>query len=257
MENTLKKEFIYEQRLTTASFFDYDICDVTYRELLKYLLLSLEHNRRNIVLALNPKKMVMAEESDNIKQALEKADILIPDGYGIILASKIFGKKIENRITGVDLMMLLCDAMTELSFGAFIYGASPESLKGAVEKLRDKGINICGGMDGYDHDDEEVVDRINKSGASILFVALGSPKQELFIYNNSDKLAKIKLIIGVGGSVDVISGYARRAPAIIRKIGLEWMFRMLCKPARVKENKALVTYIKMVFKARKRKRDTA
>lgn len=241
------------EALDVVSFFDFQICDSTYEDILEYLLNSIEDKQKHIVFAFNPRKMVMAENDAATKEALHKADILIPDGYGIVLASRILGKPINNRITGTDLMMLLCRTISkDSSEGIYIYGATPDSLKDAVERLRKEDIHIVGGIDGYGYDYEEVVNSINRSGASILFVALGSPKQELFIAENADKLHNIRLIMGVGGSVDVISGHAKRAPLFIRKIGLEWLFRMICKPSRAKENKLLTDYIKIVMEERRR-----
>ena len=260
MDGALEKVKDSDGYLETVSFFDFQVCDTTYDYFLHYIERSIAAGQRKIILAFNPKKVALAHESEITGKALKSADILIPDGYGIILASKLLGNRIQNRITGTDLMSLLCHTLAkesdERQYGIYIYGATPESLRDAVDKLRKENVHIVGGMDGYDHEDDEVVRAINRSGATILFVALGSPKQEIFIYNNADKLHNVRLIMGVGGSVDVISGHAKRAPVIIRKIGLEWLFRMICKPTRIRENKTIITYAKIVLDERRRIRKT-
>lgn len=252
--NSVDNFFVYADTLKSVSFLGYNVCDESYDRILEYLRYSVFFGEKHVLIAFNPKKVALASADSDVHKALTEADLLIPDGFGIILASKMLGAKIKHRITGTDTVCRICDDPQLSKAGIFIYGAEPDSLKDAIAKLSKKGVVISGSENGYDLDDDNVIALINESKAKILLVALGSPKQELFIYRNKDKLKYVKLIMGVGGTIDVISGHAKRAPAFIRKIGLEWVFRMICKPSRIKENKENISaYIKIVMKERRKK----
>ena len=252
--NNVDNVLMCTNTLNSVSFLGYKICDESYDRILEYLRYSVFLYKKQVLIAFNPKKVAQANADSNVCNALKDADILIPDGFGIILASKMLGTKIKHRITGTDTVCRICDDPKLSKAGIFIYGAKPDSLKDAIAKLSKKGVVISGSENGYDLDDDNVISLINESKAKILLVALGSPKQELFIYRNKDKLKYVKLIMGVGGTIDVVSGHAKRAPTFIRKIGFEWVFRMICKPSRIKENKENISaYIKIVMKERRKK----
>ena len=252
--NSVDNIFVYADTLKSVSFLGYNVCDESYDRILEYLRYSVFFGEKHILIAFNPKKVALASADSDVHKALKEADILIPDGFGIVLASKLIGAKIKRRVTGTDTVWRICADSKLSKAGMFIYGAEPDSLKDAVERLTKNGVVISGAENGYDSDEDKVISLINESKAKILLVALGSPKQELFIHKNKEKLEHVKLVMGVGGTIDVVSGHVKRAPAPIRKLGLEWVFRMICQPSRINENKSNISkYIKIIMRERRKK----
>ena len=161
--------------------------------------------------------------------------MIIPDGSGVILASKILGTPLKKgKVAGVDLGWNLIKAAAEKGYGLYMLGGKPGVAEKAAANLKEMypSLKISGYADGYFKDDETVIEKINESGADILFVALGVPKQELWMSKNRDKL-KVRLMAGLGGSVDIYAGEAKRAPKIFIKLGLEWLYRLLREPKRI------------------------
>ena len=231
--------------LESINMFDCDIYAGTRENLLRKIREDIKNGICNVVFALNPLKVVIAEEDDNIKHILKSADLLIPDGIGIIYAARREKKHIRERITGIDLMNDICAVSVEINASIFIYGAMQENLEQAVENLKKMypGINISGYVTGYEKDVDHVNRLINESGADILFVACGSPVQEIYIHNNRDELENVKLFLGVGGSVDVISGNVKRAPAWVRSINMEWLYRTIFQPRRIPNIKKIIGFL--------------
>ena len=183
-----------------------------------------------------------------MKNLLNNATYQIPDGVGIIYASKIKKGSIKSRITGIDSMNMLCNLSNEKGYKIFMYGAKKE----IIEKARDclkvtyPNINIVGTIDGYEKDNKKIIEQINNSNADIIFVALGSPKQELWITNNMDKLC-VKIFQGVGGSFDVISGNIKRAPQWMQNHGLEWFYRLIKEPKRIFRQCKLFNFLLLIL----------
>ena len=200
--------------------------------------------KQMFVVNINP-LIVMKHKNDIKKKNLfNKESIQIPDGEGIVLVSKLRGGNIKRRIAGIDLMLSTCKEAAKKNKTIYLYGAKKTVAKKAKEELENKYLNIkiVGFMDGYT-DQNLVVKDINKTQAEILFVALGSPLQEDFIINNRDKLKKVKVLIPVGGSFDVISGNLKRAPHIFQKLKLEWLYRMIKEPTRFKGIIGLIKFL--------------
>lgn len=231
--------------LESVSMFGCNIYSGTYNKLIEKIRYDILHKKRNVVFAINPRKVTIANKDSNVDKVLKSSDILIPDGTGIIYAAKKKNLKIEERITGIDLMYQVCRLSVDIDSKIFIYGASQENLEKAVINLRDMfpGINIVDYINGYEKNEEYVNMRINESKADILFVACGSPEQEIYINANKDKLPDIKFLLGVGGSVDVISGNVKRAPEWIRKFNLEWLYRMVSQPRRIFHIKEILKFL--------------
>ena len=145
-------------------------------------------------------------------------------------------------------MEMLCSMSSEKGYKIFLYGAKEEVVKTAKKKLKEKyeNIKIVGTMNGYEKDEQKIIDAINKSNADIVFVALGSPKQENWILNNKEKI-NAKIFQGVGGSFDVISGNIKRAPKWMQKIGLEWLYRLIKEPKRIFRQIKLFKFLGLVL----------
>jgi len=221
-----------------------DVCVTTYEELKKCIRNDIEQNKKSYIVTVNPEKVIKASKDKSLKKILNGAKYQIPDGVGIIYASKIKKGKIKSRITGIDTMEMICELCNEENFKIFMYGAEEEVIEKAKVKLENKypNINICGYINGYERDASKIIDRINNSGANVLFVALGSPKQELFISKNINDI-NCNILLGVGGSFDVISGKKKRAPRWMRKKGLEWLYRLIKEPKRFFRQTKIISFI--------------
>lgn len=216
----------------------------TENDLLNQLMKDIENDDKKIIMAINPEKLMIAEKDPQITGILHKADYLIPDGQGIIWLSKKQKGSIRERITGCDLFQNICAKVVTENKSVFLYGAKPGVAAKAAEKLieTNPGLKIAGVIDGYEKDEDKIIDEINKSGADAVFVALGSPKQELWMIKNQDRI-NAKILQGVGGSFDVVSGNIPRAPKWMQKIGLEWFYRVLKDLKRVNRMSKLIKYV--------------
>ncbi len=199
----------------------------------------------------NPEIVMLAQEDKDLFKILNKADLLLADGIGLIIASKLKGLQLKHRVTGVDTMDKLLEYCGKNDKSFFIFGGKPGIAELACEniRLKYKGIKVAGCHHGYFHekDEMEIIDKINNSKADVLFVCLGAPKQEKWINKNKDKL-NCALAMGVGGSVDVYAGLVKRAPEFFQNFGLEWLYRLLKEPWRIRRMLVLPKFlIKFVF----------
>lgn len=226
-----------------------DVCGETYEQLTAHLLADIEEKRNAFIVAINPEKIMKAQQDETLRQLLNSATYQIPDGIGVIIASILKGGSIRQRVTGIDMMLQLCKEAAIHQKKIFLYGAKPGIVDEAKVKLEEMfpGIQITGTLHGYEKDEKVIADTINASGAEIIFVALGSPAQENWIIQHKEKLAPY-VYQGVGGSFDVISGRLNRAPAFFQKLGLEWFYRLLKEPWRFKRQLILPKFLIKVIK---------
>lgn len=225
-----------------------------YDELIEQIFNRIEKKEKSLIVAINPEKIMKAKEDPALKQLLNEAEFQIPDGIGVILASKIQKGQIMERVTGVDMMMRLCEEAAKQQKPIFLYGGKPGVAATAGEKLKElfPGIQIAGIQHGYEKDNEKVIEKINEAKPDILFVAMGSPKQENWINANRDRLHPT-IYQGVGGSFDVLAGNVKRAPEAFQKAGLEWFYRLLMEPKRIKRQMALPRFLLEVARNAKQK----
>lgn len=224
----------------------------TYDEMAKNIKDDIKKKNKSFIVAINPEKVLKARKDQNLKNLLNDAKYKIPDGVGIIYASKLQGGFIKSRITGIDSMELLCQLAMENRYKVFMYGAKKETGLKAKEKIEEKykGINIVGYIDGYEKDNAKIIKEINKSQADIIFVALGSPKQEYWIVENMKSL-NVTVFQGVGGSFDVFSGNIARAPKWMQNCGLEWLYRLLKEPKRIFRQMNLFKFLFLIIIGKK------
>jgi N-acetylglucosaminyldiphosphoundecaprenol N-acetyl-beta-D-mannosaminyltransferase len=197
-----------------------DVCCTDMENTLDEIESIIIKRKPSFIVAINPEKIMKAKDDKNLKNMLNSAAIQIPDGGGVLIASKLKRGKIRKRVTGIDLMQNICKMAADKGHGVFLLGAKPGVAETAAGILKGRypGLNITGIRDGYFKDDEEIISYIRECNTDILFVAMGSPKQEYWITSNMDKL-NIPICMGVGGSYDVICGNIRRAP--------EWMCKLV------------------------------
>lgn len=206
-----------------------------------------------VVIAVNPEKVIKAHEDSWLLDQLKAAALLLPDGIGIVWAARILGLARMQRVAGADLMLALCQRAAERDYRVFLYGAAPEvniRARNALEKMFPK-LRIVGNRNGYVQPPEmaALVEEINGSGADILFVALGSPRQEFWMSTHLPAL-KVKICQGVGGTLDVIAGNVRRAPPAWQAMHLEWAYRLLREPQRLLRQMALPKFAWQVLASR-------
>ncbi len=203
------------------------------------------------VIAVNPEKIIKARHDPRLLNLLKNAGLLIPDGIGAVIAAKMLYGKSISRVPGAELMPEICQRSVSKGYKIFLLGAAPEVNERAVKTLKERyaGINIVGSQHGYYSEDElpGLIDRINDSKTDVLFIALGSPRQELWMEEYLPKL-NIKVCQGVGGTFDVIAGEVKRAPAIFRKMHMEWLYRLLAQPKRLLRQTALPKFVYLIVK---------
>jgi N-acetylglucosaminyldiphosphoundecaprenol N-acetyl-beta-D-mannosaminyltransferase len=228
----------------------------TNEQVLEFITRGLEgNNEKFYVVTPNPEILVIANKNSDYKKALNNAKIASIDGVGVLLAGKIMGKELGQRFTGVDLLEALCERVSKRPITVGFLGAGPGVAELTSECLREKYPELKVIFTHGGAADEATVGYINsemlknnsKKTIDLLFVAFGSPKQEQWIAKNLNKLP-VKVAIGVGGSFDFISGRVKRAPRLFRNLGLEWLFRLLIQPWRIKRQLSLVTFLFLVLK---------
>ncbi len=226
----------------------FNICTLNKEKLLENIEKDIINKRNNIIYNINPLIMVNFYNNKNIIKEISKEKYNIPDGIGVVYASKIHHGLIKERITGIDLFLSLCEMASRLDKKIFLYGSREGVAEKTKKVLENKypNINICGYINGYSNE-SLVLSEIKKCKPDILFVALGSPKQEDFIIRNKECLKDINLVMPIGGSMDVISGNLRAAPSIYKKLHLEWLYRLIQEPKRIKEDIKLFKFILLVI----------
>lgn len=186
----------------------------------------------------NPEIIMLAQKDARFKSVLNGADILLPDGIGVVIASKLLRSPLPERIPGIDTGEFILNIASERAIPVFLLGAKAGVAERAVVELRARypSIKIVGAHHGYFKksgiENNAVINKINESGAQILFVCFGAPMQEIWISENKSHLKSVKLYTGLGGALDVWAKDVRRAPKAIQSIGLEWLWRILKEPRR-------------------------
>ena len=197
------------------------------------------------VVTLGAEMANLAYSDRTYRDIINAADLVVPDTVGIVIAARLMGTPLPERVAGVDLLERVCASASRSQYPVFLLGGAPGVADAAANALtqRHPGLRIAGAEHGYFDDAHaaEVCERIRASGARLLFAGLGFPRQERFIYDNRAPLAPC-VSIGVGGSFDVIASRLPRAPAAIRGAGLEWLYRLAREPRRLRRQLALPVF---------------
>ena len=207
----------------------------------------------------NSEIIMRAYKDEEFCKLLNNASLLTADGIGVVYASKILKKPISERAAGYDIACKVLEKINYTDHKLFLFGGKPGVAEEAKENLLKKypALNIVGIQNGYFKAEEEeaIVEEINNSGADIVFVCLGAPKQEQWIDRHKDKL-KVRVAMGIGGSLDVFAGRAERAPEFFCKTGLEWFYRLCKEPWRIGRMMELPKFgMTVIAKGRKYKQD--
>ncbi len=207
--------------------------NVTLDEAVERAMALLEENGPHLAATPNPEIVQCAGRDPEYAQILADADLVIPDGIGIIHAAKILGRPLKGRVPGIDFASALMGRMAETGRRLFLLGAAPGVAEQAAANLQatHPGLVICGTHDGFFKEDGPVVQKIRDARADVVFVCLGFPKQEKWIAAHGGETGA-RLLIGLGGSLDVFAGKVERAPEQFQKLGLEWLYRLMKQPSR-------------------------
>lgn len=231
--------------INSLRILDVAITNERIEKILEYLYYRIQKTKqKTFIITPNPEMLVYASKHLDYKDKLNHANIALPDGVGLFFASSFMGKQLKARITGVDFIEELCKVSREKPLSMGFLGGRPGIAEHAVDCLRKKYPWIKVGFFGEEWGKVRLRD---KTPIDILFVAFGVPKQEEWIYANLEKLP-VKAAMGVGGAFDFISGRVRRAPFLIRFMGLEWLFRLIREPWRWKRQLALLEFVLLIFK---------
>ncbi len=226
---------------------------VTMREAVDKLYGFISDKGIHAVYTPNAEIMMAAQRDTHLKEILSNADLLVADGAGVVLASKILKRRLPEKVSGIDLVKETLLMPRTSSLRLFLFGSKPGIAETAGENLIKKypDVEIAGCRNGYfsDADENEIVNQINSANADILLVALGAPKQEKWIAKHKDKL-NVKVCIGVGGTLDVFAGNVKLAPDFFRRNGLEWLYRLYKEPWRFKRMLDLPRFVFHVIWAR-------
>ncbi|MFH0820590.1 MAG: WecB/TagA/CpsF family glycosyltransferase, partial [Candidatus Peregrinibacteria bacterium] len=257
---------------------------VTYREALEAVERTVQGGKREHWVTANPEMLVQAETNPDFLHLLKNAEMILPDGAGILWAATYLQKTppnnrflryfhwlgslagialipsryhrvIPQRVTGIDLMVQIVEQSQHKGWRMFLLGAEPGVAQIAAENLKHRYsevqiVGTCAGNPALE-EEEEICRRINETAPDILFVAYGSPAQEFWIARNLNKFTTVKMAMGVGGAFDFIAGKIRRAPRWMRTLGIEWMWRLYKQPKRFKRIwRAAVLFPRLVLRER-------
>ena len=223
------------------------IDDLTMKEAVdRALSLVLEH-RCAYMVTPNPEIVMAAWDDPEVAEAIENADLVIPDGTGVMQAARILKTPLKEHLPGIDAATEILKRLAQDGGSVFLFGARPGIAERAAERMKKlfPGLKVCGTNDGYGSNDATVVSKINAAKPDFVMVCLGVPKQEKWMAKDAGKL-DVGLMAGLGGTLDVFSGHVRRAPIGWQKLNLGWLYRGFAEPKRCKKIKKLPQFI---FKA--------
>jgi N-acetylglucosaminyldiphosphoundecaprenol N-acetyl-beta-D-mannosaminyltransferase len=209
---------------------------LSYDETIERILAAIANGQRCQHVALNVAKLVNARTDAELDRDVRMSDVVGVDGMGIVYALRLLGHHVAERVAGADLFESLMAECAARGLRPYLLGATPEVLASAKRKLAERYPNLvlAGSYDGYFKPEQEksVCDLIRASGAHCLFIAMPTPRKERFLARYRDSLG-VPFVMGVGGTLDVVAGHVKRAPALVQGLGLEWAYRMMQEPRRL------------------------
>lgn len=210
--------------------------DLSLDEAAGRALALIAKRRSAIAVTPNAEILLAAQHDAKLRDILQRADLTVADGIGVVMASRILGRPLRHRVPGIDLAEAVMSRLSENGGSVYLLGAKPGVAEKAASRLRIRYPRLCiaGFHDGYFDREEQrkVIRKINAACPQLLLVCLGSPRQERWLDEHAGQL-QFGLGIGLGGALDVFAGQKRRAPAVLRRAGLEWLYRLLCEPRRI------------------------
>lgn len=217
----------------------------------------IENGEPHQIVTANAEIIYQASKNEKMRNVINAAQMVTADGSGVVWASRQLGQPLAQRVTGIDLVNSICQQSAKEHWKIYILGSAPGVAATAAVNIRNKfpGCNIIGTHHGYFNAKEEkqILAELEQLKPDVLFVALGAPKQEYWIADHIQKLG-IPVAMGIGGSMDVLSGNVKRAPKWMQKMSLEWLYRLLIQPTRFKRVLALPKFMLAVKKQAKQQK---
>jgi len=227
--------------------------DATYADLLECVDTFVAEGEPQQVVTLNPEMIVAAHDDPVFRQDLNRAGLNVADGVGLMLAARLLGHPLRERVTGSDGIHRLAAHCARQGHRLYLLGAAPGVAEVVAEQLAlaYPGLVVVGTFAGSPSVEEEaaIVERVRAAAPDLLMVAYGVPAEEKWIARNRDRLG-VPVMIGVGGAFDFVAGVARRAPAWMRRFGLEWLYRLIRQPWRWRRQLALPRFVALVIRQR-------
>lgn len=218
--------------------------NITLDEAVSHAIDCAKRHEKCIVVTPNAEIAQSCKTDARLCKIVENAGLVLPDGIGVVIASKILKMPLKQKVAGVDFAEEMLNKMQGTGLKVYFLGGKPDVAKTAAEKMQIKypGLIIAGFSDGYFKDDAEAVAQVNAAQPDVLYVALGAPRQEFFMDSNISELC-CAVMAGLGGSIDVLAGNVQRAPKIFISLGLEWFYRLLQQPSRIGRMMKLPVYL--------------
>lgn len=232
----------------SVKIFGVRVDKVTLKEATELVEEFLQGNELKTIYTPNIEIVMKAKENEQLRNLINQGNLVIPDGIGLVYATKIKKKPLPERVTGFDLSINMIELANRKKMSLYLLGGKPGVAEEAAENIRKKypNVRIAGYHHGYFKEDKEIIKEINESNPDIIFVGLGFPKQELWIDLYKTQL-KSKIVIGNGGTIDVLAGKVKRAPKIYQSLGLEWFYRLIKEPSRIRRQLVIPKFILQVI----------
>lgn len=222
--------------LPTVDIMGLSIHALKMNELLEVTDMHIKSRKSLLLGVVNAAKLINARKDKQLRKSLDESDLILADGLSVVWLSKLLGRALPGRLTGIDIMYRLLQLSDEKKYRVYFLGATADVLEKAIEFVRSNYPALCisGYRDGYFSlaEEKQVSKEIRDSRADILFVAMNSPKKENFL-GRWHKLLDVPICHGVGGSFDIMAGLTKRAPSWMQKCGLEWFYRLVQEPGRL------------------------
>ena len=239
----------------TTDILGIQVDSIKMQEAVEIITSWLSEEKTHTLYTPNAEILMAAQRDPELMEILNNADMLVADGAGVVLASKILQRPVPEKVSGIDLVKRSFTHLSKGKTSYFLLGSKPGVADAAAVNIINEypDVIIAGCRNGYfkDTEEDEIIEQINESGAAILLVALGAPRQEKWIARNKDRL-KVKICAGVGGTLDVLAGTIALAPEFMRRSGFEWLFRLYKEPRRAKRMLDLPRFILKVIRIRLR-----
>ena len=253
---------MYQKNFEEVSLFNIPIAKLGMLDTLLAVEEAIDNDQQLHHCVVNAGKIVAMESNEQLRESVLGADLINADGMAVVWASHMLGKSLPERVAGIDIMENIVELSHENGYKCFFLGAKPEVVEEVVQRYTHKysASVVAGYHHGYfgREDDEKIAQMISDSGAHILFVAMTSPLKEIFLDAHKHHLRRVNMIMGVGGSFDVVAGKVNRAPVWMQNLGLEWFYRFIQEPKRmwkrylVGNSKFILLTFKSMFSGKKK-----
>ncbi|ETI69155.1 WecB/TagA/CpsF family glycosyltransferase [Neobacillus vireti] len=226
----------------------YHFVDSTMDELVGEVHSRIVQSQKTFIVTANPEIITFAQSNPSYDEVIKSSDYITPDGIGIVIASKILGRPLRERLAGFDLMLKLLELSDKEHYRVYLLGTKPNIIDLSASNIIKAfpNLEIVGFHHGYFQSDEKIIKEIQQKQPDLVFVGLGFPKQEKWISENLTHFTK-GMFVGVGGCLNIWAGVTKRAPRFMVNLNLEWLYRLIKEPSRSKRMLAIPIFLKRVF----------